>query len=79
MTLRHGISNVAYLFRSGKAIRSDGPRNTVWFFRIDKDYVALLNGDRHVVSRDTIERNIDHKQTDVETVPVEDSPFQIEH
>jgi hypothetical protein len=72
------IANVAAVFASGKAIKSVDPSGTVvWFHRDDdRQYVASHeSAGRHTVTRDTVERNIEHDDTTVETVPVAESPF----
>lgn len=73
-----GIASVTAVFGSGKAIKSTSADGvTTWFYRNDdREFVAFHErAGRHVVDRDTVERNIDHDGTDVETVPVEESPF----
>lgn len=71
-----GIDNPGYVFVSDRAIRSEEPDGSVtWFYREDWTYKAHKNGDTYSVEKETIVRNIHHSQTDVETAPVEESPF----
>jgi len=72
------IANVNAVFASGKAIKSTATDGVVtWFYRNDdREYVARHeNAGRYVVDRDTVERNVDHDHTTVETVDVDESPF----
>lgn len=78
----HGIANVKYVFGDGKAIRSESDQHgTMWFFREAHDEpIKAYNvetGKFHNVNLDTVQRNIDHEQTHVETVPVEDAPVGV--
>jgi len=78
MTQESNIANLNAVFASDKAIRSNAAGGVAtWFYRTDdRDYVAFHeNAGRHTVDRDTIERNIEHRDTDVETVDVGESPF----
>lgn len=73
------IVNVNAVFASGKAIRSKAADGVItWFYRNDdREYVAWHeNAGRHTIDRDTVEANIDHDHTTVETVDVDESPFR---
>jgi D-alanyl-D-alanine dipeptidase len=72
------IANVNAVFVSGKAIKSTATDGVVtWFYRNDdREYVAFHdNAGWQVVDRDTVERNVDHDHTTIETVDVDESPF----
>lgn len=74
----HGIGNIGYVFMYDKAIRSEEPNGSVtWFYRNeDREYITINSqGDELSIDRDIIEANIEHQHTDIETVPVEESPF----
>lgn len=75
--MSHNIASIRGVVGSGKAIKSVAPDGVVtWFYRDGRDFVAFHeNAGRHTIDFDTIERNINHKSTDVESVPVEESPF----
>lgn len=76
----HKISNVRHVFGADKAIRSDSPNGTVWFYRTDADgpilsYQPDADAGPHDVPIDVVRRNVDHDDTDPVTVPVDESPF----
>lgn len=63
------------VIRDGKAIRSESPDGVVWFYMLDEDPVVFQDGDVAEIDWDTIEGNVTHQNTDIETVPVQESPF----
>ena len=74
----YGIASVRAVFGSGKAIKSESVDGVVtWFHRNDDREIVAFHesAGRHTVDLDTVERNVEHEHTSVETVPVEDSPF----
>lgn len=74
----YGITNVNAVVSSDHTIRSTTPNGkTVWFYRVDNEWVAQYgdDGGRHTIDRATVERNVDHDHTDIDTVPVGESPF----
>lgn len=76
----YGIASVRSVFGSGKAIRSESANGTVWFYRDEAgDGIRAYNPDAptetYSIDIETVERNVDHDDTDVETVPVDESPF----
>lgn len=75
--MTHRIASINAVFGSDKAIKStDVTGVTTWFYRDGRDFVAFHEkAGRQTIDFDTIERNIEHDHTDVETVPVEQSPF----
>lgn len=73
------------VFLSDRAIRSESARHGVmWFFatfeRGRPTFLALPEDDDepHEVDRAVVERNVDHDHTECESVPVDDSPFDVE-
>ena len=78
MTDHPEISTVRAVFGADKAIRSTSHDGVVtWFYRDDdRQFVAYHEAaGRHTVDLSVIESNIEHHNTDVETVPVGESPF----
>ena len=80
MPENHSIASIRGVFANGKAIRSTNPRHgTVWFYRDGADAPIQAYKDVYdhpqTVQLGTVEMNIDHPQTDVEAVPVDESPF----
>ena len=72
----HRIASIPAVFNNGKAIRSEDQHGEViWFYRQDQEYLVLKDGETHQIDQKTIEANIHHQQTAVETVPVDESPF----
>lgn len=77
----HSIGSVRAVFGSDKAIRSQAPGDDpMWFYRDPdtREFVAIkpaVQSDTHTVDLDTVEANINHRHTDVDTAPVDESPF----
>lgn len=61
--------------RDGKAIRSESVDGVIWFYMLDQEPVVMQDGDVDQIDWETIKANVTHQDTEIETVPVEESPF----